>query len=35
MTATPKETKEVSSIHYFGEPVFKYFRCGKVLTTGF
>ena len=24
MTATPKETKEVSSIHYFGEPVFKY-----------
>ena len=24
LTATPKETKEVSSIHYFGEPVYTY-----------
>lgn len=24
LTATPKETKEVSSIHYFGEPVYSY-----------
>ncbi|OZA29349.1 MAG: restriction endonuclease [Hydrogenophilales bacterium 17-64-11] len=24
MTATPKETKEVSNIHYFGEPVYTY-----------
>jgi type I restriction enzyme, R subunit len=24
MTATPKETKYVSNIHYFGEPVYKY-----------
>ena len=24
MTATPKETKDVSNIHYFGEPVFTY-----------
>ncbi|MBL7049444.1 MAG: DEAD/DEAH box helicase family protein [Nitrospira sp.] len=24
MTATPKETKEVSNIHYFGEPLFMY-----------
>lgn len=24
LTATPKETREVSSIHYFGEPVYSY-----------
>lgn len=24
LTATPKETKEVSSIHYFGDPVYSY-----------
>ena len=24
MTATPKETKEVSNIHYFGEPIYTY-----------
>ena len=24
LTATPKETKDVSSIHYFGEPVYSY-----------
>ena len=24
MTATPKETKYVSNIHYFGEPVYSY-----------
>ncbi len=24
MTATPKETKDVSNIHYFGEPVYSY-----------
>lgn len=24
LTATPKETKEVSNIHYFGEPVYSY-----------
>ncbi|WP_431258546.1 EcoAI/FtnUII family type I restriction enzme subunit R [Roseateles chitinivorans] len=24
LTATPKETKEVSSVHYFGEPVYSY-----------
>ena len=24
LTATPKETKEVSNIHYFGEPIFTY-----------
>ena len=24
MTATPKETKYVSNIHYFGDPVFTY-----------
>lgn len=24
MTATPKETKEISNIHYFGEPVYTY-----------
>ena len=24
MTATPKETKYVSNIHYFGEPVYTY-----------
>ncbi len=24
LTATPKETKEVSSIHYFGEPIYSY-----------
>ena len=22
LTATPKETKEISSIHYFGEPIY-------------
>jgi type I site-specific restriction endonuclease len=24
LTATPKETKDVSNIHYFGEPVYTY-----------
>lgn len=24
LTATPKETKEISSIHYFGEPIYSY-----------
>lgn len=24
MTATPKETSEVSNIDYFGEPIYKY-----------
>jgi type I restriction enzyme R subunit len=24
MTATPKETKDVSNIHYFGEPIYTY-----------
>jgi type I restriction enzyme R subunit len=24
MTATPKETKEISNIHYFGEPIYTY-----------
>jgi type I site-specific restriction endonuclease len=24
LTATPKETKDVSSIHYFGDPVYSY-----------
>ena len=34
LTATPKETKEVSNIDYFGEPIYTY-SCGRVSTTAF
>ena len=34
LTATPKETKEVSNIDYFGEPSIPT-RCGRGLTMDF
>lgn len=34
LTATPKETKDVSNIHYFGEPIYTY-SLGQGISDGF